>query len=271
MDINCCICGPVKDCGPYLNKVLTNMEKIGSLFKNYKIIIYYDKSSDNSLQILKDYQKTNPNMELYVNQKQKSSFRTHNLAIARNFCLEYVKQNIETFPYFIMMDMDDVNCKNLNLEPLRDCLKNELWDGLSFNTTPKYYDIWGLSIWPYCFSYNHFDKNVQFYDIIQDYVSKKLKNLAEGELLPVISSFNGFSIYRTNKFLNTYYDGRVRVDLIPLRNLVAHSNATKSKLVFKKYVTVDGMYEDCEHRAFHIQARQNSGARIMVSPRVLFN
>jgi len=33
---------------------------------------------------------------------------------------------------------------------------------------------------------------------------------------------------------------------------------------------VDGLHEDCEHRAFHIQARQNSGARIMISPEILF-
>jgi len=36
-------------------------------------------------------------------------------------------------------------------------------------------------------------------------------------------------------------------------------------------VNVDGRYEDCEHRAFHIQARQNSGAKIMISPEVLFH
>jgi len=60
------------------------------------------------------------------------------------------------------------------------------------------------------------------------------------------------------------------LDLIPPPNLKAHSDATGSKLVFKKYVTVNGKYEDCEHRAFHIQARQKSGARIMISPEVLF-
>ena len=47
--------------------------------------------------------------------------------------------------------------------------------------------------------------------------------------------------------------------------------ATNSKLVYKKYVTVDGRYEDCEHRAFHIQARKNSDARIMISPEILFS
>ena len=54
--MNCCICGPVKNCGPYLSKVLDNMAKIGSLFDDYTILIYYDKSNDNTLEILKNYQ-----------------------------------------------------------------------------------------------------------------------------------------------------------------------------------------------------------------------
>jgi hypothetical protein len=51
----------------------------------------------------------------------------------------------------------------------------------------------------------------------------------------------------------------------------AHKLAAKSKLVYKKYITVDGRYEDCEHRAFHIQATKNSGAKIMISPEILFS
>ena len=27
-EIKCCICGPVKNCGPYLDKVLQNIEKL---------------------------------------------------------------------------------------------------------------------------------------------------------------------------------------------------------------------------------------------------
>jgi len=269
--MNCCICGPVKNCAPYLSKVLDNIERISSLFNDYKIVIYYDKSTDNSLQILKEYQQHNDKMLLYINKNPVSPFRTHNLAIARNFCLHYVRQNKERFTYFIMMDMDDVNCKELDIEPLRQNLKNNLWDALSFNSSPLYYDIWGLSIWPYCFSYNHYENNVHFYSIMQNYVTDLLQKLQPGQLLPCISSFNGFSIYRTHKFLNTCYDGGIRLDLIPMGNLQAHSKATGSNLVFKKYVTVNGKYEDCEHRPFHIQARQKSGARIMISPEVLFH
>ena len=275
--MNCCICGPVKNCEPYLSKVLENMEKIATLFNDYKILIYYDQSNDNTLHILKEYQKTNAKMLFYVNKQPYSSFRTHNLAIARNFCLNFVRQNREKYPFFIMMDCDDVNCKEINIDNLKKYLYCNTWDGLSFNTTPKYYDIWALSIYPFCFSYNHFEDNVKYYSIMQDFIDKLLKkSKTENKLLECISSFNGFSIYRTNMFLNTKYDGRVRLDIIPKINLTAHKNVAKSNLVFKQYlkedgtVNVDGKFEDCEHRAFHIQARQNSGARIMISPDVLF-
>jgi hypothetical protein len=276
--MNCCICGPIKNCGPYLSKVLDNMEKIGSLFDDYSIVIYYDKSSDNTLDILKDYQRKNPKMMFYVNQKPVSRFRTHNIALARNFCLNFVRENRDKFPFFIMMDCDDVNCKEVNIDILRKYLYRTDWDGLSFNTAPKYYDIWGLSIYPFCFSYNHFENNVKYYSIIQNFIDNLLKKAKdENKLIDCISSFNGFSLYRTSKFLNTYYDGRIRLDLVPKINLDAHKNITNSKLVFKQYfkpdgtINVDGRYEDCEHRAFHIQARQKSGARIMISPDIIFS
>jgi len=247
------------------------MEKLGSLFDDYKIVIFYDKSTDDTLFKLKEYQKTNSKMKFYVNKNPVSPFRTHNIAFARNFCLDYIKKNIDSYPFFIMMDMDDVNCKEVNINILRKYLKRDDWDGLSFNTSPKYYDIWGLSIYPYCFSYNHFENHKKHnYEVIQNYVTNLLNKLPPGGLLPCISSFNGFSIYRTNMFLNTYYDGKVRLDLIPKQNLIAHIKASNSKLIFKKYNTLDGKYEDCEHRAFHIQAIQNSRARIMISPEVLF-
>ena len=112
--MNCCICGPVRNCAPYLNKVLENIEKIGSLFDTYTIILYYDYSTDNTLDILKEYQQKNPRLSLFVNSKPLSPFRTHNIALARNYCLQFVRNNREKFPYFIMMDMDNVNCKTLN-------------------------------------------------------------------------------------------------------------------------------------------------------------
>lgn len=269
--MSCCICGPVKNCAPYLKKVFENIEKMGSVFDDYKIVIFYDKSSDNTLRWLKKYQSNHPKMEFYVNTAPTSPFRTHNIAHARNFCLNYIKTHKEEFPYFIMMDFDDVNCKNINIEPLRHSLNRTDWDGLSFNTSPYYYDIWGLSLHPFCFSYNHFENNFKYHSIIRNYVTHKLNKLKKGELLQCISSFNGLSIYRTDKFLNSYYDGRIRLDLFPKEYIQLHSRAQKSRgIVYKDYGHIKGLREDCEHRAFHRLATIHSGAKIMISPEVLF-
>ena len=43
-----------------------------------------------------------------------------------------------------------------------------------------------------------------------------------------------------------------------------------SDIVYKKYITVDGRFEDCEHRVFHMNAILKDGARIRISPKVLF-
>jgi hypothetical protein len=269
--MNCCICGPVKNCGPYLRKIFDNIEKIGLFFDDYKILIFYDKSNDNTLDILKEYQLKNPRLLFYVNEKPTSPFRTHNIAYARNHCLSYIRQNVETFPYFIMMDFDDVNCKEINTNLVKTSLERQDWDCLSFNTLPIYYDIWALSIKPYYFSYLHFKQsNIFNHDTLKKYIDYVLKKIPKDSLLNCLSAFNGFAIYRTNKFLNTYYDGRIRLDLLPTNFININSKVTNSKIIYKKYDVVDGRYEDCEHRAFHLQAIKNSGARIMISPEVLF-
>ena len=73
--------------------------------------------------------------------------------------------------------------------------------------------------------------SVKYYNIIQNYVDNLLKEAKKyNKLVECISSFNGLSLYRTSKFLNTYYDGRIRLDLVPKANLDAHKNITKSML-----------------------------------------
>jgi len=271
-NIECCICGPVKNCGPYLDKVLENIEKIGSLFKDYKIFIFYDASNDDTLNKLTDFQKNNNKLILFINKKVTSKYRTHNIAYARNHCLNYIKNNKTKFPYFIMMDFDDVNCKNINTKILPKYFERYDWDALSFNTSPKYYDIWALSVKPYCFSYNHFEQNQHNnYAVIQNYIMKKLKELPEGELLKCISSFNGFTIYRTEKFMNSYYDGRLRFDIMPAKCIKMHAAVARSKIMLYDYGHVKGRFEDCEHRSFHAIAITKSDAKIRISPEILFS
>jgi hypothetical protein len=266
----CCICGPVRNCGPYLDKIFENIEKIGELFEDYVILMYYDKSTDNTLEKLKEYQNKNPKLHFYVNKYQVSPYRTHRIAEARNFCLRQIWNTYEDYPFFIMMDCDDVNCKNINTNVLKKYLDRTDWDALSFQTSPCYYDIWALSIKPFTFSYNHFLNNEHYYKVIQKYVTHLLNNLKNDELLHCISAFNGFSIYRTRQFKNCWYDGNIRLDLIPKHYILKHMEITDSPIIFKEYGVVNGYYEDCEHRAFHLLAINNNNAKIRISPEIIF-
>jgi glycosyltransferase involved in cell wall biosynthesis len=189
-----------------LKKVFENIEKIGSLFDSYEIVVFYDKSNDNTLEILNEYKLKNPNFYFFVNENKTSQFRTHNIAYARNYCLSYIKNRVEQFPYFIMMDFDNVNCKEINLEPLQKCFKREDWDGLSFNTSPKYYDIWALSIRPYYFSYVHFNHSaIHSHYTMEDFINNLLKRLPKDGYLRCLSSFNSLRIMYSAKALHAAY------------------------------------------------------------------
>ena len=61
------------------------------------------------------------------------------------------------------------------------------------------------------------------------------------------------------------------MDLFSKNEINTHAKAQKSRgLIYRDYGHIKGKYEDCEHRAFHQMARLNSGARIMISPEILF-
>ena len=133
MNSKCCICGTVKNCGKYLEKVLKNIELIGALFSSYKIIISYDISSDNSLQILQNYEKLHSDtMILHVNRESLYEFRVYNIAKARNKCLDIIRRQFSTYEYFIMIDCDDVCSDIRDLEPLQYYLYTTDWDSISF-------------------------------------------------------------------------------------------------------------------------------------------
>ena len=260
--MNCCICGAVKNVGQYLDKIFLNIEKIGSLFENYVIIFYYDHSTDNTLQKMKDYQQKvgSERFIFYVNKIEISKYRTHRIANARNNCLQIVRNNYSTWPFFIMIDCDDRCSENVKSNILQKYLKRNDWDSLSFNKK-DYYDIWALSIRPYMFSYANFSVGHKLNQTKQ-YITQLLKQVPPGGLLKCASAFNGFAIYRTEKFLNCTYDGRLNLDLIPSNYLKENMKVCNSGIFWGP--------EDCEHRAFHFEAIHKNSARIRISPEIVF-
>ena len=246
----CCICGTVKNCGPFLEKVFKNIETIGKIFDDYRVIMAYDNSTDNSLKILQDYNIGHTNkFILHIGSEQLSEYRVHNIAKARNKCLETIRSQFPDYEYFIMIDCDDVCAATINTE----------WDAITFNKQP-YYDLWALSKYPYSFSCMHF-KNWKDWGV---YIETIMQNTPPKTLIPCLSAFNGFAIYRTNKFIDGFYDPTPRTDLLPQHLLKANE-----KICGPVYLKGKAGLVDCEHRSFHLMA-VNNGARIRIAPEVIF-
>lgn len=263
--MKCCICGTIKNCGQYLDKIFENMKIMGELFEDYAIILFYDNSTDNTLEKLKSNQLNNNKIIFYVNKNNISNKRTFRLAYGRNYCLDVVRKLYKDYEYVIMMDCDDVCARDFKSELLVEYLNRNDWDALSFNHPIGYYDWWALSKRPLVFSCHHFvNGGSQWKTYIDNVISKTNEN----DLIPCFSAFNGFAIYRIEKFENCVYDGSVIESLkcIP-KELLNNNIRVSGKIVIK---TKEYMYEDCEHRPFHFQAVLKNNARIRISPKCLF-
>ena len=258
----CCICGTVRNCEKYLIKVFNNIETFGNIFDDYKIIISYDSSSDNTLTKLNDYKIFNPNrLILHIEKEPLSNFRVYNIARARNKCLEIIRENFSDYEYFIMIDCDDICSNPVKIDDILYYLTHNIdWDALTFNKEP-YYDLWALSKYPYSFGCFHFKD----YKAWGTFIEKIIKETPPKTLIPCLSAFNGFAIYRTNKFINCYYDPTPRLDLLPKHLLDINEKISGPIFLKGKSAIID-----CEHRSFHLMAINKNDARIRIAPEIIF-
>ena len=276
--LNTYICGCVRDCEKYLRNVFKNTETLISMFDDYQIVIAYDMSSDNTLEVLKQWQRRIPKDKLVIliNPGQLYSIRTKNISNARNALLNHMRdENTPNFEYCIMMDMDDVCSGPMDPSVLETFLDKERknedaeWDALTFNRR-IYYDAWALSLRPYIFSCWNFSRGGQLVDRMRNYVQDQLKEVAQKTpktgLLQCESAFNGFGLYRRAKFVGSTYEWDIHknIEIIPRGWIKENEDAVGRTAELRK--TPD----DCEHRYFHIRAAQLNGARICISPQCLF-
>ena len=266
MSNKCCICGTIRNCGPYLDKIYQNMIQIGSLFDDYRIIVYYDNSTDNTLQKLKEFSQANNKFLLFINKSPLSKYRTHRIAKGRNYCLQTIRNFFSDYEYFIMMDCDDKCAYNLKEDVLKYYLKeNTGWDSLSFQHPTGYYDLWALSKRPFVGSCHYYGNC----DQVKQYIEGIIARVPKDQLIQCLSAFNGFAIYRTKKFLNCVYNGHYQTNYIPANLLEENKKSVLKKHHFQ-IESFNKEKEDCEHRFFHIMATLNNNARIMIAPVTIF-
>lgn len=195
--------------------------------------------------------------------------RTARIALARNGILHVIRGlHSKGFfnKYFIMMDSNEYACVGqINIPTLRSALeRSDEWDSVSFNREAGYYDYWALSYDPYIYSIYHVvNRNETLHNMREDF-EKKMRDASVNvkkdhkkySFIPVYSSYDGFAIYKTNKFLNCSYSSNIDLRLFP-KNLLPPQ-------IMNKFTN------DCEHRKFHLEAIKKNKARIVVSPLSIF-
>lgn len=211
--------GPVRNCAKFLTDVIDNIEKIGSLFESYSIVFVESDSSDNSLDILKEYANKKNNVYLLTlgNIEDKIPSRTRRIAVNRNVGIEFCENSglLEKHDFYIQLCVDDVNSQPINLDAILSCFKYDLsiWDCMTANQKEYYYDIWTLR----CNDWVNFDcwekvltrpKYMSREKAIEAYVISRQLTLDEScGIIPVDASHGGLSIYKSSFAKGCRYNG----------------------------------------------------------------
>lgn len=261
------IAGTVYNCAPFLNDVFENIIQVARMFRRVHVVLAVDQGTDKSLEILQHWKRRFPDLHLLVD-KRRSSLRTENLARARNRILFKLRElfHHSPFPYFIMMDCDDVTQPPIRLHLLQDVFQHtERWDSVSFPSLNSYYDIWALSVEPFFVSYRHFDDEPRANATMRAYIFNLLKR---EEWIPCHSAFGGFAVYRSAIFLECTYDWKFdqNVRFLTASQIQENERAMGMKI---RHGLLDN--QDCEHRFFHLTAVLQKGARIFIYPYNLFD
>jgi hypothetical protein len=240
--------------------VFDNIKKIQSLFDKTKIIISFDVSQDCTLLKL-IHLKSIFDMDIIINTDKLSNIRTVNIERARNKIIKKIYDEYVDYEYFIMIDMDDVSTKPIDIEILKEALnKNTIWDGLFFNNE-NYYDFWALNFKDFQYSCWHSSDVKKLIKTMNDEFKKECINK---EFIECQSAFGGFGIYKTDKFKNCFYRSLIDLSLF---------NITNNQHVYNDYkisYIISSEIYDCEHRYFHLSAIKNNGVRLMIYNKNLF-
>lgn len=265
--MNVVICMCVYNNETSIIPVIQNIRRIRPLFNEIRVIVAYSPSRDNSLSILLN---NSDGLSLEVVQVDitPNVNRTRNISNARNALIQTIRSKYSHYPYFIMMDANEYSCiGEINVDLISETFaRHEEWDAISFNREAGYYDHWALSISPYVYSFCHFTDGRNAVTKMRDYFNPILKDFEKNrpnEYISVLSSFDGFSIYKMDKFIDCDYNDIIDLTLFPVNSIYLHIQTVGINIV--PYIEYD-----CEHRHFHLQAIQKNEARIKICPKHLF-
>lgn len=213
--INLGIIGCARDIQNVIDRTIYNVEKIGSVFKDYNIGIFESDSKDSTLELLYSWAQKNNKLTVLTEKLNLprlgdlSQRRFEVMAVIRNKILDFAKENLSWCDYICVLDLDFRGSTSINgvLNSFGYC---ELWDVITANgldgAENYYYDMAILML----NGFAHEDVMVEMrpgakYANIKRGFERPRFNRGE-PLYKVASAFGGMAFYRTDALLSAKYE-----------------------------------------------------------------
>jgi glycosyltransferase involved in cell wall biosynthesis len=232
--------GPVRNCGRYLRDVFKNIERIGSLFKSYSCVFVESDSTDNSLEILEEYSKVNPNVFVASlgDLEPRIQSRTLRIATARNCAIQICEEKglLDTHDFYVQLCVDDVMAQEMDLEGIKSCFKYDIseWDCMTANQN-TYYDLWTLRKKGWldydCWYEVHARPDyMSFEDAKNIFVQSRFIKIPKNYgLIEVDSAHGGFSIYKSSIVKGCRYRGYNEKNNFEESDIISFCEGVKAK------------------------------------------
>ncbi|QEL18661.1 hypothetical protein PX52LOC_05695 [Limnoglobus roseus] len=203
------ICGLCRNVRHFLPRTAARVEKLGSMFRDYRAIFFENDSEDASPEFLRDWASVNPRVE-FISEKlgvrqypaTRDLRRAAWLAKCRNRYRERFAQAYADYDYVIVLDTDLMG--GWSYEGIAHTFGHESWDFVGsyglLGRVPRRADE---------FPYVHFD--TWAFHPAKGTAARQLTNFADlrlhrgDPLLPVESCFGGLGVYRSACLLECAY------------------------------------------------------------------
>lgn len=216
----CGVCRNIEKELPYSKRIV---EQIGSLFSDYRVVLYENNSSDLTSNLLKSWEQQN--LKLFVKSENLTPsqlkgfvlnvsdegqlFHPELIARARNEVLDIaLSRDYDDFSHLIWIDMDFV--KHPNYQAFIDIFETqEEWDAIFANGIAPNGQYWD---WYACrfsnFPFGPEMLGIKWYQS-QESRTRELVIVPDGPWVPVYSAFGGCGIYKKSSIVGCRYSGIV--------------------------------------------------------------
>lgn len=281
---NVIVCGVCQNIAKRLPNSIQIMEKIGSLFENYKIIIYENNSSDNTKDIITHMATKNQHIvflqenlshEYFQNHvvnwhDDGTAFRPELIALARNKIMEKIElSEYNEYEYVIWIDVDFI--KDPNYEGIIEIFENPEKDFdavFAYGIAPdqEYHDKFAFRDKNYPLGPELLGHNVF-------YTKRDVLKLKPTDLwYPVYSAFGGAGVFKRRAIYGCRFSGIVTEDTNNYMKKIIEDNqsnamvisylnfstGTANLLSIEKNIATDHKYKDYNNEGFLIMYDEES-------------